>query len=229
MEFLQTLPTCPPIRCQKGTRFLPGRMPSTRWQQLRQILYECRSRALRRNSQACVMFPKRRCHSLTPLQCMAWAGRRDKRGLPVCLFDMAYLTSNLDAYKKSCDSLDSSRPAPTGVPLAVTLRSLTAFDGMVRFVLLLCSLVDKRPSLETPIFQATVIADISEVSLIQMRRIRSWLNWPDRLPQTTTCPTKHQQRTNLIDILRSSVPRHTFLRFGNGQKTGWILSQPPNP
>ena len=123
----------------------------------------------------CVMFSKRSSSPLTPLQCMAWTGRRDKRALPICLFDMAYLTSNLDAYKKSCDSLATSGPTPTGSPSVVTLRSLAVFDGMVRFVFPLCSLIRKRPSPETPIFQATVIADISGVSLIQIWRIRSWL------------------------------------------------------
>ena len=121
-----------------------------------------------------VVFPKRNCHSLIPLQFMAWTGRRDKRGLPICLFDMKYLTSNLEAYIKSCDSLSTSRATSTGLPSAVTLRSLAVFEGMVRFVLPLCSLVRARPSPETPIFQATIIADISAVSLIQIWRIRSW-------------------------------------------------------
>lgn len=133
-----------------------------------------KSRTTKKLASLCVMYPKRRCYSLTPLQCMAWTGRQDKRGLPICLFDMTYLTSNLDAYKKSCDSLSTSRPTPTGLPSAVTLRSLAVFDGMVRFVLPLCSLVRKRPSPETPIFQATVIADISGVSMMQIWRVRSW-------------------------------------------------------
>lgn len=108
---------------------------------------------------------------------MAWTGRRDKHGSPICLFDMNYLTSNLEAYKKSCDSLSTSRPKSIGLPSAVTLRSLAVFEGMVRFVLPLCSLVRKRPNPETPIFQATVIADISAVSLVQIWRIRSWLQF----------------------------------------------------
>lgn len=197
----------------------------------------------------CVMFPKRRCYFLTPLQCMAWTGRRDKRGLPVCLFDMAYLTSNLDAYKKSCDSLDTSRPTPTGVPSAVTIRSLAVYEGMVRFVLPLCSLVRERPSPETPIFQATVIADMSGVSLVQIWRIRSWFQtfskladgYPEILDRVVVSQTNQidshtrllaRQSTNkertYLTLTRSSVLRHTFQRFGNGPKTGWILSQPLN-
>ncbi len=128
-----------------------------------------------------VVFPKCNYHSLTPLQFMAWTGRRDKRGLPICLLDMKYLTSNLEAYKESCDSLSTSRPTPTGLPSAVTLRSLAVFEGMVRFVLPLCSLIRKRPSPETPIFQATVIADMSAVSLVQIWRIRSWFQLNSKL------------------------------------------------
>ena len=33
----------------------------------------------------CVRFSKRKYYYLTPLQLMAWTGRRDKRGLPICL------------------------------------------------------------------------------------------------------------------------------------------------
>ena len=122
----------------------------------------------------CVIFPSQAYHSLISLQNMAWTGRRDKQGLPICLFDLRYVASNLEAYKKSCDSQSTSRPIPTGSPSAVTLRSLAVFEGMVRFVLPLCSLIRKRPSPEAPIFQATVISDISGVSLMQFWRIRSW-------------------------------------------------------
>lgn len=122
----------------------------------------------------CVLLPKCRYSSLTPLQCMAWTGRRDKQALSICLFDMAYLTANLGAYEKSCDSLATTLPTPTGSPLAVRLGSLAVFKGMVRFVFPLCSLVRKKPSPETSIFQATVIPDISGLSLVQIRRIRSY-------------------------------------------------------
>lgn len=106
---------------------------------------------------------------------MAWTGCRDKRGLTICLFDMKYLTSNLGSFKKSCDFSSIAQPTPTGLPSAVTLRAVAVFEGMVRFVWPLCSRIRKRPSPEVPIFQATVIADISAVSLMQIWRIRSWL------------------------------------------------------
>lgn len=123
----------------------------------------------------CVVSPERDYHSLTPLQFMAWTGCRDKRGLTICLFDMKYLTSNLGSFKKSCDFSSIAQPTPTGLPSAVTLRAVAVFEGMVRFVWPLCSRIRKRPSPEVPIFQATVIADISAVSLMQIWRIRSWL------------------------------------------------------
>ena len=133
------------------------------------------SQTTKKLASLCVMFPKRSYRSLILLQFMVWTGRRDKRGLPICLFDMKYLISNLEAYKKSCNSLSTSHLKPTRLSSAVTLRSLAVFEGMVRFVLPLCSLVRKRPSPEAPIFQATVIADISAVSLMQIWRIRDWL------------------------------------------------------
>lgn len=124
----------------------------------------------------CVRFPKRKYHFLTTLQFMTWTGRRDKRGLPIYLFNMKYLTSNLEAHYLSCGSLSTSRPTRTGLPPAATLRSLAVSQGIVRFVLPLCSLIRKRPS-PAPIFQATVIADISAVSLVQIWRISSWIQF----------------------------------------------------
>ena len=125
--------------------------------------------------------PERKFQFLTPLQCLAWTGRRDKRGLPICLFDMKYLTSDLGAYMKSCESQSAPRATTTGLPSSMTLRLLAVFEGTVRFVLPLCSLIRKRPNPETPIFQATVIADISAVSLVQNWRIRSWLQFYSKI------------------------------------------------
>ena len=152
-----------------------------------------------------VRFSKRKYQNLTPLQFMAWTGRWDKRGLPICLFNMKYLTANLNAYKESYDYLSTLRPTPTGLPSAVTLCSLAVFEGMVRFTLPLCSLVRTRPSPETPVFQATVITHLSAVSLVQIWRIRNWfqsfskiladaypetldrviVSWSDPVPQNT--------------------------------------------
>ena len=128
-----------------------------------------------------VHLPEWKSRSLTPSQCLAWTGRRDKRGLPICLFDMKYFISNLGAYMKSCNSESARRGNKTGLPSSMTLRSLAVFEGIVRFVLPLCSLIRKRPNPETPIFQATVIADISAVSLVQIWRIRSWLQFYSKI------------------------------------------------
>ena len=163
--------------------------------------------------------PEWTSQSLTSPQCLAWTGRRDKRGLPICLFNMKYLTSNLGAYIKSCGPESAPRVTTTGLPSLMTLRSLGVFEGIVRFVLPLCSLIRKRPNPETPIFQATVIADISAVSLVQIWRIRSWLqfyskiladSYPEILrriivssvhavPRSHICRTEHQYQKHLID------------------------------
>ena len=127
-----------------------------------------------------VPLQEQKFHFLTPLQCLAWTGRRDKRGLPICLFDMKYLSS-LGSYMKSCDSQSAPRATTTGLPTLMTLHSVALFEGMVRFVLPLCSLIRKRPNPETPMFQATVIADISAVSLMQIWRIRSWLQFYSKI------------------------------------------------
>ena len=56
-----------------------------------------------------------------------------------------------------------------------SLRSFTAFDYAVRFIIPLCSSVPNGPDPTTPITRAIYIIDIATVSLSQVWSARGWI------------------------------------------------------
>jgi hypothetical protein len=101
-----------------------------------------------------------------------WTGRRDKRGIPLYVFNIG----DLDAKKISAaESSDSKERAPDS--LSPKLRRLfSTYEHLTEFVFTLCSKVETgRPYPETPISQTCNIVDISGVSLRQFWNLRSHL------------------------------------------------------
>ena len=94
-----------------------------------------------------------------------WLGRRDKRGIPVYLFevsqiDMKAVTANA-ATKKGQTSLPASKEPPK------MMRLFALYENMCRFILPLCSNIQDRAYPETPVSQSNNIVDISNVGLRQ--------------------------------------------------------------
>ena len=139
------------------------------------------------------------------LQYPHWTGHRDKRGQPLYYFDMEAVTATtLAAHTKSSGSVslpDLDFPKSSKLE---SLRSFTAFDYAVRFIIPLCSLVPNRPDPTTPIRRAIYIIDIATISLSQVWSARSWIKttadflantYPEildrvfvRLPPSSLCP-----------------------------------------
>ncbi|CAD6580888.1 MAG: hypothetical protein TREMPRED_002862 [Tremellales sp. Tagirdzhanova-0007] len=103
-----------------------------------------------------------------------WTGRRDKRGMPVYLFDVARLDSKaVSAYEnaKILKGIDLDRlQAP---PKSMRLFSL--YENLVRFVAPWCTSSSFRPYSETPITQGNNIVDISGMGLKQFWDLKSHL------------------------------------------------------
>lgn len=97
-----------------------------------------------------------------------WLGRRDKRGIPVFLFEVAPLNSkNIATYEKElAKALTTSPKAPTK-----NLRLFALYESLTRFVLPLCSAIDRHHP-ETPISQSNNIVDISGVGLKQFWNLK---------------------------------------------------------
>ncbi|KAF2641489.1 CRAL/TRIO domain-containing protein [Massarina eburnea CBS 473.64] len=98
-----------------------------------------------------------------------WLGRRDKRGIPVFVFEVAPLNSkNISTYEK-----DMSKARTTSPKVATkNLRLFALYESLTRFVLPLCSAI-KRSHPETPISQSNNIVDISGVGLKQFWNLKN--------------------------------------------------------
>ncbi|KAF2623475.1 CRAL/TRIO domain-containing protein [Macroventuria anomochaeta] len=98
-----------------------------------------------------------------------WLGRRDKRGIPLYLFEVAPLNSkNISAYEKALAKARTTSPKVA----TKNLRLFALYESLTRFVTPLCSMV-KRPHPETPISQSNNIVDISNVGLKQFWNLKS--------------------------------------------------------
>lgn len=115
-----------------------------------------------------------------------WTGRRDKRGIPVYVFEVSHLNSkNVAAYESS-----TSKPATVNskVPPKM-LRLFALYENLTNFALPLCSAIPDRPYPETPVSQSNNIVDISHVGLKQFWNLKS------HMQDASTLATAHYPET----------------------------------
>ncbi|KAE8372854.1 CRAL-TRIO domain-containing protein [Aspergillus bertholletiae] len=102
-----------------------------------------------------------------------WTGRRDRRGIPVYVFEIRHLNSkNMAAYNSTMS--DPSATAETHKSSAVPQRLLRLFalyENLLRFVMPLCSQLS-RPHPDTPIVSSNNIVDVSGVGLKQFWNLK---------------------------------------------------------
>ncbi|KAI2475727.1 CRAL/TRIO domain-containing protein [Pyrenophora tritici-repentis] len=97
-----------------------------------------------------------------------WLGRRDKRGIPLFLFEVAPLNSkNISAYEKQ---LAKSKTTIPNVANKNT-RLFALYESLTNFYTPLCSMVP-RSYPETPVSQSNNIVDISGVGLKQFWNLK---------------------------------------------------------
>lgn len=98
-----------------------------------------------------------------------WTGRRDKRGIPVYLYEVG----KLDSKKMIAYSQATSKSKIKGASPSRMLRLFALYENLTRFVMPLCSAVPGRPNPETPVDQSNNIVDISRVGLKQFWNLRT--------------------------------------------------------
>lgn len=107
-----------------------------------------------------------------------WTGRRDKRGIPVYVFEVAGLKAKeVTAYQNDEDRKKDGKlkqSAKAKVPRKM-MRLFALYENLCRFVLPLCSAIPDRPSSDTPVSQSSNIVDISKVGLKQFWNLRAHL------------------------------------------------------
>ena len=180
-------------------------------------------------------FPKQASFKLTIPKYPQWTGRRDKRGIPVYLYEVSKLDSKkMVAYTSSTSKAKTKGPSPTRM-----LRLFALYENLTRFVMPLCSAVPGRPNPETPVDQSNNIVDISKVGLKQFWNLRSHMqdastlataHYPETLDRIfvsihQTFDTLHRALTKAA--LRSLVHHHSSLPSGVGSRNGSIQSPHP--
>ncbi|KAJ6001571.1 hypothetical protein N7499_002526 [Penicillium canescens] len=129
-----------------------------------------------------------------------WTGRRCKNGVPICMFDLAYLDKDgLASWEKSRQSpgwkySPSEEHQP---PTPDMIQSASIFhDSLTRFVLPLCSMMKDRPNSSVPITNFVYLVDASNLGLKQGWSVRffaqeiSWLLstcYPETIQRIFVC------------------------------------------
>jgi hypothetical protein len=118
-----------------------------------------------------------------------WTGRRDRRGIPVYVYEVKHLNSKTMAeYEKS--AVKTHHKAETdGKTPAKLLRLFALYENLVRFVMPLCTALPDREHKHTPITQSNNIVDISGVGLKQFWNLRA------HMQDASTLATAHYPET----------------------------------
>lgn len=103
-----------------------------------------------------------------------WTGHRDKRGIPIYVFEIKGLDSkNVEKYQKESAAYKATLPFHKDLSTPAKLLPLFAlYQNLLNFVLPLCSSLE-RPRPEVPVTNSTNIVDISGVSLRQFWNLKS--------------------------------------------------------
>jgi hypothetical protein len=102
-----------------------------------------------------------------------WTGRRDRRGIPVYIFEVKHLNSKAMAeYEKSAKQTHSQAKSDGKTP-AKLLRLFALYENLTRFVMPLSTVLTDRAYPATPITQSNNVVDISGVGLKQFWNLRA--------------------------------------------------------
>ncbi|KAL2820468.1 CRAL-TRIO domain-containing protein [Aspergillus cavernicola] len=102
-----------------------------------------------------------------------WTGRRDRRGIPVYVFEIKHLNSkNMAVYNATMADPEATAEThkSSKVPQRL-LRLFALYENLLNFVMPLCSHLP-RPNPETPIVTSTNIVDVSGVGLKQFWNLK---------------------------------------------------------
>ncbi|KAK3294163.1 CRAL-TRIO domain-containing protein [Chaetomium fimeti] len=119
-----------------------------------------------------------------------WTGRRDRRGIPLYLFQIRHLDSKtVSAYEKASESANVSKAETDGSTPQRLLRLFALYENLTRFAQPLCTELTDREHAGTPITLSTNIVDVSQVSL------RMFWNLKAHMQAASTLATAHYPET----------------------------------
>lgn len=111
-----------------------------------------------------------------------WTGRRDRRGIPLYLFEIRQLDSKAVAeYERRGAASTFSNAKPDGKTAPGLLRLFALYENLTHFVMPFCSQLQDREFPGTPITMTTNIVDISGVGLKQFWNLKSHMQAASQL------------------------------------------------
>lgn len=121
------------------------------------------------------------CRRLYP----QWTGRRDRRGIPVYLFEIRHLDAKtVAAYDKSAadtySEVDPSKARGKDANSRMT-RLFALYENLTRFAQPLCTQLTDREHARTPITLSTNIVDVGGVSLRQFWNLKGHMQVASQL------------------------------------------------
>ncbi|KAJ5950324.1 uncharacterized protein N7479_008737 [Penicillium vulpinum] len=150
-----------------------------------------------------------------------WTGRRDKKGLPICMLDLEYLDkaalARWETTRKNSPWIYSQSgkvesPKPDMLQLASVYH-----DSLIRFILPLCSKMTDRPTPLFPVTNSIYVVDASNLGLKQAWGLRffaqeiSWLLstcYPETIQRVFVCNAPSYYAT-MWKYLKGWVDPHT--------------------
>lgn len=176
------------------------------------------SRSTKKQKSLYVLYSKR-FTLIDMFQYPHWTGRRDRRGLPICFFDISYLDAQrMKSYTGSANEV---------------IRALTVHDGLTRFVLPLCSMAAACTGTSTPISSCLYIVDISTFGLKQAWSLRKYTqdiskllatSYPEVIDRVWVSAFLGQKHSQTFQLLTSIQVIGAPSYFANvwGWIKGWI-------
>ncbi|KAF7543816.1 hypothetical protein G7046_g9925 [Stylonectria norvegica] len=111
-----------------------------------------------------------------------WTGRRDRRGIPLYVFEIKTLDSKtVHAYEKVGSSKTFSQAKSDGKTPSGLLRLFALYENLTRFNMPFCTQLPDREFPEVPITMSTNIVDISGVGLKQFWNLKSHMQAASQL------------------------------------------------
>ena len=147
-----------------------------------------------------------------------WTGRRDRRGIPVYVFEVKHLNAKtMSAYEKSAQQT-KTKAETQGSTTPKMLRLFALYENLTRFVMPLCTALTDRENPRTPITQSNNIVDISGVGLKQFWNLRG------HMQDASTLATAHYPETLDRIFVRLSCAR--VLPFPISPKPSFFIKKP---
>lgn len=116
------------------------------------------------------------------IQYPQWTGRRDRRGIPLYVFEIAKLDSKtIIDYERAGAKSTFSEAKTDGKTAPGLLRLFALYENLTRFVQPLCTQLTDREQPEVPITMSTNIVDVSGVGLKQFWNLKGHMQAASQL------------------------------------------------